>query len=59
MLAAVGVAALDRYIDKMSKLMDDYGAKTWHLLYQADVRMRSEHFPNILARLEDDHEDAK
>ena len=31
----------------------------WSLVYQADVRMRSEHFPRILARLEDEHDEAK
>ena len=31
----------------------------WSLVYQADVRMRSEHFPRILGRLEDEREEAK
>ena len=35
----------------MSKLANDYGAKTWHLLYQADVRMRGEEMQVIRRNL--------
>ena len=47
MLSAIGVADLDRYIDRITQLLRDYGACVWHLLYQADVRMRREEIPTI------------
>ena len=40
MLAAIGVADLERYIERIATLLKDCGACVWHFLHQADVRMR-------------------
>lgn len=39
--------ALDRYLHKIWQLHRDYGSAVWHLLYQAEARMRSEELPEI------------
>ena len=39
--------------------MRDYGITVWHLLYQADVRMRSEEFPDIYQELVEERDAIK
>ena len=45
MLNAVSMSALDKYLKKVIKLHQEYGSKCWHLLYQAETRMRQEEMP--------------
>ena len=40
MLVISGVNALDRYNQKVWNFARDYGMQVWHLLYQAETRMR-------------------
>ena len=50
-LDIAGVNAIERYVKKVFKYHRDYGTVTWHLLYQAETRMRSEEFPCIRREL--------
>ena len=42
-----GMNALDRHMRKIWQLYRDYGSAVWHLLYQAEARLRSEEMPHI------------
>eukprot|EP00969_Alexandrium_andersonii_P289954 12816434-Alexandrium_andersonii.AAC.1 len=42
---------LDLYGEHIRSLVETYGADAWYLVYQADVRMRSEEFERIWRRL--------
>ena len=46
MLRIAGMNALDRYMRKVWQLYRDDGSAVWHLLYQAEARMRSEEMPD-------------
>ena len=50
-LDITGVNPIERYVKKVFKFHRDYGTVTWHLLYQAETRMRSEEFPCIRREL--------
>ena len=52
LLKQVSVARLDEYGEFIRTMHERYGSKCWWLVYQADVRMRSEHFERIRRRLE-------
>ena len=43
----LGANPLDVHVKRVSKYHRDYGSKTWHLLYQAESRFRSEELPGI------------
>eukprot|EP00969_Alexandrium_andersonii_P338602 14964976-Alexandrium_andersonii.AAC.1 len=45
---------LDLYGEHIRSLHEAYGSETWFLIYQADVRMRSEEFERIRRRLRAD-----
>ena len=44
---AVGINPLERHIKKFHGYVKKCGTKVWHLLYQADVRMRLEEMPSV------------
>ena len=48
---AVGLSPMERYVKKIHGYVQKYGTKVWHLLYQADVRMRLEELPTIRREL--------
>ena len=48
---AVGLSPMERYVKKIHGYVQKYGARVWHLLYQADVRMRLEELPAIRREL--------
>ena len=50
-------AFLDRYARWVQQLADE-NPECWGLIYQADVRARLEHAPDVRERLEDEHADA-
>ena len=47
MLLGADPEALDKYTFHIRSLHEQYGAKTWFLVYQADVRLRSERLERI------------
>ena len=47
MTKVVSLVAVDRYRAHIRKFATRYGPKVWHLVYQADVRMRSEHMERM------------
>ena len=51
MLIIAGVNALDQHSAKVWKFARDYGVLVWHLLDQAETRMRVEEFPRIRREL--------
>lgn len=51
---AVSLGRLDAYSDMMARYHSRYGAAMWHILYQADVRCRSEHMERIRRRGEEE-----
>ena len=55
-LDEAGLNALDKYAMKVAELHRLFGSKTWHLLYQADVRMRNEEFPRIRREIDDERD---
>ena len=48
---AVSLGRLEAYSDKINHYADRYGPEVWALLYQADVRCRSEYMGRTLSRL--------
>ena len=50
MLGAVSLSTLDRYRDIIKSYANRYGPKVWVIVYQADVRCRSEHMERIRRR---------
>lgn len=54
-LKLVSKAPLANYAKKVARLHSMYGAQVWHVLYQADVRMRSEHMENLFYELSEKH----
>ena len=52
LLKQVSIARLDEYGEFIRSMHERYGSRCWWLVYQADVRMRSEHFERIRRRLE-------
>ena len=55
MMNIVTRSRLARYAKKISNLAALYGPSTWHLLYQADVRCRSEHMEHLKFLLIEQH----
>jgi len=51
LLGAAKPAQLDSYAEHIRKQIEDYGQTCWSIVYQADVRMRSEEFDRIRRRL--------
>ncbi len=51
LLGAAKPAQLDSYAEHIRKQVEDYGQTCWSIIYQADVRMRSEEFDRIRRRL--------
>jgi hypothetical protein len=51
LLSAAKPAQLDSYAEHIRKQVEDYGQTCWSIVYQADVRMRSEEFDRIRRRL--------
>ena len=43
---------IDNYIDYIENLESIYGSRCWGVIYQADVKMRTQEMPRIRARLE-------
>ena len=56
---AVGLGTLMAYRKKQEYYWNLYGAETWGIQYQADVRCRLEHMPRLRRRLEADYAVAK
>eukprot|EP00971_Amphidinium_carterae_P236307 4689488-Amphidinium_carterae.1 len=52
LLDITNIEPLDNYGEKIRDYHDLYGTKCWCLLYQADVRMRSDDFERIRRKLE-------
>ena len=59
MLGAVANGKLRRYKNKIRALWLKYGPRCWGIIYQADVRMRSERFPVLKERLLRKHDRMK
>ena len=59
MLDIMSPAALDNYADHVSRLNMKYGESVWLILYQTDVRARSEHVERIRRRGAEDEDKAK
>ena len=55
MLGVAKVEHVDNYGEHVRELHEKFGAKCWFLIYQADVRMRSEEFERIRRTLESQH----
>ena len=55
---AVPLGTIEAYRKQMSTYHDRYGKQCWHILYQADVRMRQEHMERIRRKLRDAHTEA-
>ena len=51
LLNAVDTEILDLYGEHVRRLNENYGREAWFLVYQADIRMRSEEFERIRRRL--------
>jgi hypothetical protein len=51
---AVSLGRLDGYSDMISRYHSRYGPSIWHVLYQADVRCRSEHMERVRRRGEEE-----
>ena len=51
LLGSVKPERLDLYGEHLKSFLTTYGPRWWFLIYQADVRMRSEHFERIRRRL--------
>ena len=49
---------LDNYGELIRSFVTTYGARAWFIVYNADIRMRSEHFDRIRRRKEREHEAA-
>ena len=47
---------LDLCGEHLRSFLTTYGPSCWFLIYQADVRMRSEHFERIRRRLQIEHD---
>ena len=47
MTKSVSISALGRYKALIKRFASRYGPTVWHLIYQADVRMRSEHMERM------------
>ena len=56
LLRQVKIEPLDLYGEHIRCLHETYGAQAWFLVYQADVRMRSEEFERIRRRLQAQHD---
>ena len=54
LLDAVRPERLDRYGEHISSFLNTYGTECWFIIYQADIRMRSEQFERIRRRLQID-----
>ena len=52
LLKAVKIERLDRYGEHIRSLNAQFGQECWFLVYQADVRMRSEEFERLRRRAE-------
>ena len=55
LLEACPVEHLDNYAEHIRKASLRYGQSCWFIVYQADVRMRSEHLERIRRRQEREH----
>ena len=53
----LGANPLDVHIKRVSKYHRDYGTKTWHLLYQAESRFRSEELPDFRRQLTEEKDE--
>ena len=58
LLKAVPPELLDNYIDMVKRFANTYGPRAWFLVYQAEVRMRSEHFERLRRIAERTHDAA-
>jgi hypothetical protein len=56
LLDSVRPERLDRYGEHIRSLLTTYGTECWFIIYQADVRMRSEQFERIRRKLQIDFE---
>jgi hypothetical protein len=56
LLQAIRPERLEQYGEHLRSLLNTYGTECWFLIYQADTRMRSEHFERIRRRLQIDHD---
>eukprot|EP00971_Amphidinium_carterae_P244850 4861338-Amphidinium_carterae.1 len=52
LLDITNIEPLDNYGEKIRDYHDLYGTKCWWLIYQADMRMRSDEFERIRRKLE-------
>ena len=59
MLAAVEPQTLDAYREKVKYVYNVYGSAKWALLYQAETRMRRDHFVRLYRRGSDEHSKAE
>ena len=55
LLKATRAEPLELYGEHIRSLHNLYGAKAWHIIYQADTRMRAEEFERIRRQLDIDH----
>ncbi len=51
---AVSLGRIDGYSDMIGRYHSRYGPSIWHVLYQADVRCRSEHMERVRRRGEEE-----
>jgi hypothetical protein len=49
---AVSPEVLDNYAELIRKFSKAYNEQVWFILYQADVRMRQEHFERLIRKME-------
>ena len=59
LLKAVPPELLDNYADMVKRFASTYGPQAWFIVYQAEVRMRSENFERLRRRAERVHETAQ
>ena len=58
MFEAVDCGNLLAYAEKIEKYANIYGDQVWHLIYQADVKMRRDHFERLRRQGRDELADA-
>ena len=56
LLKAVPPELLDNYVDMVKRFSRTYGQSAWFIVYQAEVRMRSEHFERLRRQAERTHD---
>ena len=57
LLEAATTEALENYGEKVREFNVTYGERCWFIIYQADVRMRSERFERLRRACEKKHQE--